>query len=404
MKKTCLAILLALASFKKTDAQETSPLKVVSWNVEWYGSPFESPANDNLQEQNAKVILRWLNADVYGLVEIVDSSRLRRLTDSMGPQYAYVLSPFSSGNSTGTGTAWLNAQKLAFIYNKNVLTNVSARGMMRNSGPAYTAFASGRFPYMLSADVTKGSVTRRMNFILLHGKAGSTVSDYERRREAAKELKDTLDTYYSTATNLLIGDFNDALYGTICNSCGTILSSYDPIVKDSTDNDHYKSITLPLSIEGQSSMTSFPNVVDNHVISNEAAPSYVPGSAQIVTDVQNLVSNYANTTSDHYPVVSQYNLSGIITSIPNVSPTLLGISISPNPVQNQLTIAVSKQLMNVELQLIDGTGKLMKTEERKFIAANSAINWYLPSLSEGIYYLRVASREYQTVLKLVKVL
>lgn len=400
MKKTTvllIAIFTSVVSFAQSSA---NTLDVVSWNLEWFGDAANGPADNNLQEENAKKILRQVNADLYGLVEIVDSARLKRLTDSLGPEYGFALSPFCSGNSTGTGPAWLNGQKLAYIYNKNIFSNVSTRGMMRNSGPAYTAFASGRFPYLLNADVIVNGVTKNINFILLHGKAGSTVSDYQRRKEGAQELKDTLDAYYSTSTNIIIGDYNDALYGTICSGCGTFISSYDPIVKDSTDADSYKSITLPLSVDGQSSMTNFPNVVDNHVISNEAANAYIPNSARILVDVRNLVADYGNTTSDHYPVFSQYNLSGIVTGITNVTPGFLQITASPNPFRNLLTIQAGKQLSNVILQLFDGNGRLIKTEARKFIAAGSTINWRLNNLSGGNYYLSIQTKDYRSTIKL----
>ena len=403
MKKTLLlSFFILLVCCSKTFAQGSSNiLDVVSWNVEWFGSPSNFPADDDLQEQNVKTVLRFLNADIYGLVEVVDSARLRRLVDSLGSQFAYVLSPFCSGNSTGTGNAWLTGQKLAFVYNRNLFTNVSARGMMRNSGPAYTAFASGRFPYMLTADVTLNSATKRMNFILIHGKAGSTVSDYQRRKEAAQELKDTLDTYYSTTTNIIIGDYNDALYGTICSGCGTSISSYDPIVKDSTDADHYKSVTLPLAVDGQTSMVNFPNVVDNHVISNEAEGLYIPNSARIVTDVRNLVANYGNTTTDHYPVLSQYNLSGVITGITTVDANVLQVTASPNPFRDQLTITAGKLLKNVRFQLFDSYGRLIIEEEKNSLAAHSSFTWTLNKLAAGIYYLKLTSDKYQSNFKLV---
>jgi len=403
MKKTLfLSFFILLVCCSKTFAQGSSnTLDVVSWNVEWFGSPSNSPADDDLQEQNVKTVLRFLNADIYGLVEVVDSARVRKLVDSLGSQFAYVLSPFCSGNSTGTGNAWLTGQKLAFVYNKNLFTNVSARGMMRNSGPAYTAFASGRFPYMLTADVTLNSATKRMNFILIHGKAGSTVSDYQRRKEAAQELKDTLDTYYSTTTNIIIGDYNDALYGTICSGCGTSISSYDPIVKDSTDADHYRSVTLPLAVDGQTSMVNFPNVVDNHVISNEAEGLYIPNSARIVTDVRNLVANYGNTTTDHYPVLSQYNLSGVITGITTVDANVLQVTASPNPFHDQLTITAGKLLKNVSFQLFDSYGGLIIEEEKNSLAAHSSFTWTLNKLAAGIYYLKLTSDKYQSNFKLV---
>lgn len=399
-------ILLWLASallFSSNGNAQSSPatLDLVAWNVEWFGASFQDPADDDLQEQNVKKILRHLNADLYALSEIVDSMRLRRVTDSLGPDYRFIISPFCSNNSTGTGTSWLNGQKLAFIYNKNIFTNVSARGLMRNSGPAYTNFASGRFPYMLTADVTLNGVTKNMNFIVIHGKAGSTPSDYQRRKDGAQELKDTLDAFYSSATTFLLGDFNDALNQTICSGCGTSVSSYDVFVKDSTDSDHYKSITLPLALDGQSSTTSFPNVIDNHVISNEAYLFYIPNSASIRVDVLNVVPNYAFTTSDHYPVFSKYNLSGVSTGLPTVTASVLGIGIHPNPFGDELRIKGNRQLSNVLMQLIDGNGKVLRESSYKIIPSGTMTNWNTSRLAAGVYYLRIQTREYQTVVKLI---
>jgi hypothetical protein len=100
---------------------------------------------------------------------------------------------------------------------------------MRNSSPAYTNWASGRFPYMFSATATINSVSKSVNFIVLHGKAGSTQADYDKRYAAATELKDTLDAQFSTENVYIIGDFNDALNASIYT--GASVTSYDNIVK-----------------------------------------------------------------------------------------------------------------------------------------------------------------------------
>ena len=266
MRKVMLSGLVLLMFIKGNTQGSAQTLDIVSWNITWFGSTSQYPPDDNLQESNTRKILKYLNADLYGLTEIVDTSRLRKLSDSLGSNYGWVVSPFCSGNTTGIGNSWLQGQKLAFIYNKNIFTSVKARGLMRNSAQAYYNYASGRLPFMLTADVTLNGITKTMNFILIHGKAGSSVSDYERRRDATKELKDTLDAYFSNTSSIILGDFNDALNTTICTGCGPSLSSYDALIKDSTDSDHYVSITLPLGKAGQTSMTDYPNVVDNHVI------------------------------------------------------------------------------------------------------------------------------------------
>jgi len=390
-------LLPALAGFSQSSA---ASLDVVSWNIEWFGASFEDPADDALQEARVGTILRHLDADIYGLVEVVDTARLRRVTQTLGPQFAYVIAPYASGNSTGMGNAWLNAQKLAFIYNRDVFSQVQARGLMRNSGPAYANWASGRFPFLFSAVATINGISRPVNFILLHGKAGATISDYNRRIEGVQELKDTLDAYFSNTANIIIGDYNDGLYRTICTACGTPLSSYDPIIGDSTDADHYRSVTLPLGAAGQSSMTNFPNVVDNHVISNEAALFYVPQSARIRHDVAGVVPNYATTVSDHYPVFSQYNL-GLATAIPS-GPQAEALQVRGSMTGGRLLLHTGSPIQNGSLLLTDWQGRQLAAFRLERTAAGTTLQYPLPPLQRGIYLLHIRTNKGVKILKLMK--
>ncbi len=126
-------------------AQPTSQtLDVVCWNIEWFGSATDGPFNKNLQEQNSVKVLRYLDADIYGLSEIVDTARFRRVVDSLGStKYAYVLSPTCTGVISPTEPNWQTCQKLAFIYNKNIFSNVKTRAFVTNSTIAYSNFATG---------------------------------------------------------------------------------------------------------------------------------------------------------------------------------------------------------------------------------------------------------------------
>lgn len=406
MKKIFLVLLFffGIGSQLLVNAQSSpGTLDVVTWNVEFFGAPFASgPVDKDLQEANVKKILRYLDADLYGLLEVVDTMRLRRVVDSLGnTEYGFVIAPYCSNNSSGTGASWLNGQKQAFIYRKSVFSNITTRGMMRNSATAYNNWATGRFPYMLSATATINGINKDMIFVLLHGKSGSTQNDYNKRLGASIELKDTLDIYYSSAPVYLIGDFNDALNTSIY--AGSSTSSYFPIVNDSTDSDHYKSITLPLGAAGQTSMINFPNVIDNHVISNEITPYYIPGSAQIRTDVTSIIPDYvtAHNTSDHYPVFSKYNLAGVITSVPNVSPNELGIFISPNPFENNLHIKASKQLSKIRLDLFDSQGQVVKSFFVNYLMRGSYLDLSMPNLQSGLYFLKIETANSRTAIKLI---
>ncbi|MBI3139549.1 MAG: T9SS type A sorting domain-containing protein [Sphingobacteriales bacterium] len=395
----CVLLFISLTTRAQSS---TSTLDVVSWNLEWFGAASGGPANEDLQESNAKKIMRYLDADLYGVVEVVDTMRFRRLVDSLGnAEYGYFISPFCSNNTTGTGNSWLSGQKLGFIYRKSIFTNVRTRGLLRTSSAAYTSWASGRFPYMLSATATINSVSKDINFIVIHGKAGSTASDYDRRRAGAQELKDTLDAQFASTINIIIGDYNDALNGTISTGSGPE-SSYQPIILDSTDADHYKSITLPLGVAGQSSMINFPNVVDNHVISNEATPFYVLSSAKIRNDITAVVPDYAtaHTTSDHYPVFSNYSLEGLITGVPVLNPAAFGIQVSPNPFGTTLRIRATKSLTNTTIRLLNMQGGVIYQQPIGLISAGMIYTPKLPALQRGIYFLQVETRQQRTVIKL----
>ncbi|MBL0070083.1 MAG: T9SS type A sorting domain-containing protein [Chitinophagaceae bacterium] len=396
-----LLLFAFLINNKTTSAQSsTSTLDVIGWNLEFFGAPYASgPTNKDLQEANAKKLMRYFDADIYGLVEIVDTMRLRRVRDSLGTNFEYIIAPYSTDGPIGTN-GWRQSQKLAFLYKKDIFSNISTRGMMLNSPTAVSNWASGRMPFLLKADATINGITKTINFIVVHGKAGNTASDYNRRLAGVQELKDTLDAHFSTANVFILGDFNDALNASIYS--GASVSSYTPLISDSTDSDHYKSITLPLGYAGQTSMINFPNVIDNHVISNEVVPFYVLNSAQIRTDVTAVVPDYvtAHNTSDHYPVFSKYSLAGIITGLPTVNPNEFGIRVFPNPFIQTVNIKASKTLTNVQLRLVNMQGQVVTTQSYSIINSGSSVQPIFPLIPRGIYFLQVETKQYRTVIKL----
>lgn len=286
-------------------------LKAVNWNIEWFGSTEFGPTNEPLQQQNIKTILQRLNADIYALEEVVDTLKLKEMVDQM-PGYTYTISDFSSYADDLNDPDYPSAQKLAFVYKTSVVKNLQTYGVLRfgGSAEAYNAWSSGRFPYLMKAEVKLGGVTDTVNFVVIHAKAntGSTaerIESWQRRKKGIDELKDSLDIYYPFSNLILLGDFNDDLDSTIAPNIPGNISSYINLINDSVD---YKLLTLPLSRAGQKSTVSFDNVIDHQVASNEMGVAYIPGSAKILTYVSTMVSGYATTTTDHYPVQARYDM------------------------------------------------------------------------------------------------
>ncbi|PSL50102.1 putative secreted protein (Por secretion system target) [Chitinophaga niastensis] len=295
-------------------------LKVVNWNIEWFGSPVQNPANDSLQQANVTTILQKLDADIFALAEVVDTARFRAVVNQL-PGYSYVLSDFGSYADSLTDVDYVSAQKLAFVYKTSVIRKIRTYGVLRQGGSstAYYNWSSGRFPYLMEATAKLDNDSARIQFVLLHAKANTgtksdKITSWNRRKNGLKELKDTLDLQYHYSNIIMLGDFNDDLSKTITTELAPdTTTSYIDFMNDSAD---YKPLTLPLSLTGQRSTISFPSVIDNVIASNEVGVAYVPASARIQTQVEKLVSSYGTTTTDHYPVMSCYNLQILGNPLP----------------------------------------------------------------------------------------
>lgn len=304
-------------------------LEVVNWNIEWFGSsdPAFGPKDKTLQETNIKKISTNIAADVYAFSEVVSVPALARVVDTLnavyGPgAYSYVVSDFGSHtNPFESGHGNINdAQKLGFVYKNSVLSNVSTSALVTDgvntaadlANPAYNYFSSGRYPYMMKADVTLGGVTKMVRFVLIHAKANTSPTNisYQRRKNGADTLNYTLNTLYPDDNIILLGDFNDDLDQSI--TAGFTVSSYEIFNIDSAN---FFSPTLALSLAGDQSTVNYSDMIDHVELSNEMRYYYMQNSAAVLKDVATLVSNYGSTTSDHYPVFTRYAFDSKILPI-----------------------------------------------------------------------------------------
>lgn len=282
-------------------AEDTTHLKnldkditIVNWNIEWFGYGAMFDGDLNVQEANAARILKYLDADLYGICEVVDTTRFgRMIRNNLGPDFRYKISFYPTVS---------NAQKLAFVYNRNIFRNVSIRPFMGLSSNAYYNFAQ-RFPFLFTAEVVVNGRRNKISYFLMHAKADSDRASYERRLNGSVELKDSLDRYYSGKNLMILGDFNDHLNGSITTGK---TSPYINFVTDAK----YNAITLPLNVAGHQSTIHYSNsVIDNQVISSAMTGWYVSASAKIRTDVTTVVNDYTSgNTSDHYPVSSTFRV------------------------------------------------------------------------------------------------
>lgn len=294
-----------------TTVDPVNTLEVVNWNIEWFGKTGSGfgPSNEALQQQNVKTILQDIGADIYGLVEVVDTARLGSVVREM-PGYNYVFGNYGSRTNPPdpAGDPVSEAQKLAFIYKSSVFSNVSARPLINNqdiTSISYNNWASGRYPFMLTADVTIENVTKTIRFVLLHAKANTspTLTSYNRRKNGADELHSLLNDSFPNDNIVLLGDMNDDLDSTITDGINPRITSYVSFMNDASN---FFPVTLALSNAGKASTVAYKDMIDHVIVSNEMQRYYMTNSASVLSDVAALVPNYATTTTDHYPVFTRF--------------------------------------------------------------------------------------------------
>ncbi|HTI12691.1 MAG TPA: choice-of-anchor J domain-containing protein [Puia sp.] len=317
-------------NLKGNTIDPASILSVVDWNLNWFGTPEAGfgPADKALQEQNVGTILPTLHADIYALQEVVNEPALANIVASM-PGYAYVINNYGSySNTTGSTQFPLNTvQKLAFVYNTAKIKNIHTDSLLsigvNTAADAattyYDDYASGRYPYMLTADVSLsdnngGTITKQMRFINIHAKANTApvLTAYARRKDGAHALDSLIKADYVLDNVAVLGDFNDDLNQTITAGVNPPVTSYSSFTID--DSALYSFPTMPLSPAGQHSDVNFTSVIDNVVITKPLANFYLPSSATVLSDVSGLVSKYSTTTTDHYPVFTQYSFAPLVPS------------------------------------------------------------------------------------------
>lgn len=376
----------------------TDTLKVVNWNIEWFGGSL-GPADDNLQEQNVLTVMKNINADLYALAEVVSVPRLQNIVANM-PGYNFIVSDFCSNGSTVSSCA--SAQKLAFVYRTSKINKLREYGVLRTGGSpnAYYNWSSGRFPFLMEADVTLNNATQPFEFIVLHAKANTAdyVTSYNRRMAGAAELLDTLNIQYPASNILVMGDFNDDLDKTITTKVAPDTTTSWISFKNAVST--FRLPTLPLSWAGLKSTVSYNDIIDHVIYSNEVDDKYIAGSAKILRqEVESWIPAYGTTTTDHYPILSCYTWNGTAARIARSRPVQ-----KPNSIQeisskiqiagtrNRLQLSYNATIAGItSVQLFDLQGRLLHTSTHSSINGHNSIA-IQPGLQEsGIIVVRVQS-------------
>jgi endonuclease/exonuclease/phosphatase family metal-dependent hydrolase len=269
-------------------------LDVASWNIEWFGDTGNGPSNESLQLSNAKDVISGSDFDVWGLAEIVTQSQFNSLESQLSG-YAGFTSRESNvvGGSTYYGST---EQSVAILYKSSLATVTDARIVLTGNDYEF----GGRPPMQVKLNVTLNGRSEEIVVIVMHAKCCSDTTSWTRRRDGSLALKSYLDSTFPTQKVWVIGDFNDDVDTSITSGQA---SPYANFVNDGV---RYDFASEALTYAGISSTVSYTDTIDHHLLSNEADATFIASSIEVYR-VDSYITNYASTTSDHYPVLSRYD-------------------------------------------------------------------------------------------------
>lgn len=323
--------------FPINNISKKNTLDIVTWNIEWFGDEENSPAagnvnSDQIQKENVKAVLNKLDADIIAVQEIVDLKLFDELLSEL-PEYDYIFSDAVSRPNATDGIS----QKVGFIYKKATVKVKKTEALLKSIHPLYNGgddsalldypnadrsrfYASGRLPFLMTADVTINGETEEYNFVALHARAnnnGDAQNRYNMRKYDVEVLKDSLDANFSNTNLVLLGDYNDDVDETVVSDLVTDnASTYDLYIKD-TEN--YSIATKSLTSNGFRSYVFVENMIDHITISNELDDNYLSNSERVHYEFYN--NTYSRTTSDHFPVSIRLQLKELELNVTSTSVT-----------------------------------------------------------------------------------
>ena len=264
---------------------------IISWNIEWF------PKNNNTASQVQEILTR-LEADVYALQEIEDTTLLKQVVSNIPGYECYFKSSYYGG--------------LAYVYNANTI-QINSKYEIFTSQPYWNAFP--RSPQVLDCNFMGNNYIIINNHFKCCGdgmlNTNNTNDEENRRLQAVTYIKQYIDNTLLGKRVILLGDLNDEI---IDNTANNVFQDFI------NDNTNYL-FTDMLIAQGNSidwSYPTWPSHLDHILITNELFADFQNFNSFVsvirIDDYMGSWSNYENNISDHRPIGLKLDF-GTLTNI-----------------------------------------------------------------------------------------
>lgn len=342
---------------------------IACWNIEWFGDATSGngPGNEALQFTNVKNVLLSTDIDVWALEEVSDPTAWANLTAAL-PAY----------DNTITTYSW--TQKTAMIWKKSMFDLISSGSVLTEQ--IYNYDFAGRPPLEVVLRTKNTSVTDTIYFYVVHLKAYGDQASYTRRQNAAGFIKTFLEANRAGKKVIVLGDWNDDLNVSI------YANSVSPFLSLLNDSARYFFPTKQLCDQSKSSYITGSKMLDEQMITTPFRQFYVNASCRIINELSTYITGYlSDNTSDHYPVLSFYNMKRYpVAGIENIKAKADHIQIYPNPAEDVMVIHSTNMINDVLIQNITGQTISFSLNKNNQNHAEIKID---ESVKGGVYFIQI---------------
>ncbi len=351
---------------------KSATLDVTTWNLLWFGSTDTTlgVANKQRQFNSVRIALDSMRSDIYAFQEVLSQSVLDSLASVVQGRYAGYLAPIEQ------------QQKMAYLVSQDVV-NVIETGLAINGGSQ--AWASGRFPFRMTAHCTVDGTEKQIVLFNIHAKAtgDSTTAqqDWQRRKTDAETFHDYLNTFYASVPVIILGDFNDDVVNSVVTPNPT---PYQVFVDDSA---RWRVLTRPMSLLGlRSYIGSSVNarMLDQIIVSDELFGAV---HRTYLETPNAFLSSYTTTVSDHLPVTVRIRLKDVLTSVEPMEDGANEVRVGPNPASDRAFVEIVRTIpSNLRVTLYDAFGRtVLRLADESIGAQIRVIPIECAHLAPGMY-------------------
>ncbi len=350
-------------------------LEIANWNLEWFGKTATGFGPSDDAKQQALILKTIQNAelDIWGLCEVSEKKAFDSMMIKL-PNYQAVLAPY------------FPEQKTALIFNTNVFSLLDSKLLGTENKDSFSTL---RFPLEIRLIPKTDIGIDTLRLIVLHLKANTGTDSakmlaYNSRKRSAEWLKMYLNKLPQSNYTMVLGDWNDDIDLSIFNNLPS------PFIRMQDQGFRYHFLSKKFSDNGQGTTTNYPDAVD-HQLASAALASKHKTDSTFIWHIEQYISNYSTTCSDHFPVYSIFN-----TYRQNIqsSKITMRISVYPNPATK--TISIENLIENCQVTIFNSIGQIVKE-----LKVNRTNNIDISGLPKGLYFVKIASTLHCEILEFI---